>query len=139
MKPAEWSGLALLKQYALVVARKMAFIAIGWVVVYFVSHPFRAEPQSGLNVLILFAPMIGALAGLVAGWYMATDAVEDSNLQGPPLWIIIVPASVAPMWIMEGVLRLFTRWPMTFGGFMLLTAATLLALAAAVWHASSQE
>lgn len=60
-------------------------------------------------------------------------------MHGIALWVILVAAAVLPMWVTEGVLRLILRWPMNFGGFMVLTAGNLMALAAAVWHASSQE
>lgn len=127
----------MLSAYAKVLGRKAGFVALGWLLVYFISQPFRHEGD--LNILMLFAPMLGALAGLVAGWYLATNAVEDSNMNGLVLWVILVVASVAPMWIVEGIMKLLLGWPMNFGGFMLITAATLLALASAVWHASSQE
>ncbi|HEY4330840.1 MAG TPA: hypothetical protein VGN88_13950 [Phycisphaerae bacterium] len=132
---AQSNSIEFLKQYAAIVGRKMGYIAIAWVVIYFVSQPFR-RPE---GILMLFAPMIGAMAGLVAGWYMATDAAEDSSLSGMTLWVILVVASVIPMWVVEGVMRLILRWPMEFGGFMLMTAACLLAMASAVWLASTQE
>jgi hypothetical protein len=139
MAVREWMAMDFLKQYGLVVARKAGFIAIGWVLVYFISQPFRKEGD--LNVLMLFAPMIGSIAGLIAGWYMATDAVEDSSLSGIVLWVILVLGTVLPMWTVEGIMAVImpATWKLNFGGFMLLTASTLLGLATAVWHASSQE
>jgi hypothetical protein len=127
----------LLRQYGLIVARKAGIIAVGWIPVFFISQPFRREGD--LNVLMLFAPMLGAIAGLIAGWYMATDAVEDSSLSGLALWVILVVAAVVPMWVVDAILGALLHKPMQFGGFMLLTAATLLAMATAVWQASSQE
>jgi hypothetical protein len=124
----------LLRQYGLVVVRKMAFIAIAWVVIFFISQPFRHE-----GVLMLVAPLIGAFVGLVAGWFMAERSVEESSLSGMFLWAILVICSVAPMWLTDVVLGAITHRTMDFGGFMLLTAASLMALASAVWHASSQE
>jgi hypothetical protein len=127
-----------LKEYGLVVGRKMGFIAIGWILLYFISPPFRKEGD--LNILMLFAPMIGALGGLVAGWYMATDSVEDAGMSGLPLRIILVIASVLPMWVVEGIMRLILpTWHFGFGGWMELMAATIMAMATAVWHESSQE
>jgi len=110
----------------------------------FVSQQFRLGDleqiaERELNVLMLFAPMIGAIAGAVAGWYIATDAVEDSSLNGMLLWVILVLGCTLPMWICDGVLRWITHWHLTFGGFMLLTAATLLGLASSVWIAATQE
>jgi hypothetical protein len=141
MPSRQWTPVDALKSYAPILLKKMAFVAIGWVVIYFISQPFRREPEdgSGINILMLFSPLIGAVGGLVAGWYLATDAVEDSNLHGLMLWVLLVVGAVAPMWAVEGLMRTLMHKPMTFGGFMLLTAANLLALAAAVWHASSQE
>jgi hypothetical protein len=127
-------------RYLAILARKMGFVALGWIIVYFISQPMRWVPEDGgVNILTLFGLLVGAVAGLIAGWYLATDSVEDSSLSGIVLWVILVIASVLPMWIVEGLLHLITRWSMNFGGFMVLTAATLMALASAVWYASSQE
>ncbi len=127
-------------RYLAILARKMGFIALGWILVYFISQPMRKVPEDGgVNILTLFGLLVGAVAGLIAGWYIANDAVEDSSLCGIVLWVTLVVAAVIPMWIMEGLLGLITGWSMNFGGFMLLTAANLMALAAAVWYASAQE
>jgi hypothetical protein len=136
MRSAGWSPAEPLKWFSVVLLKKMGYIALAWVVVYFISQPFRDEKSLFLS---LFAPIPGAIAGLVAGWYVATDSVEESSLQGLFLWVLLVTAAVLPMWVIEGILHLITRWSMNFGGFMLLTASSLMALAAAVWHASSQE
>ena len=135
MRSIGWSQGDALKRYGLILLRKMGFIAAGWVVLYFLTQPFRADG----SILMLFALIPGAVSGLVAGWYVATDAVEESSLQGLILWVLLVLAAIIPMWVVEGILRLITGWPMNFGGFMLLTAANIMALATAVWHASSQE
>jgi hypothetical protein len=129
----------LLKRYALILGKKMGLVAVGWIPVFYLSRPFRGANEDQLNVLMLFAPMIGAVAGLVAGWYMAQDAVEDSSMHGLSLWAILVVAAVLPMWVMDALLSGVMGWPWTFGGFMMLTAATLLGLASAVWMASAQE
>jgi hypothetical protein len=135
---AQTSPVEILKAYSKVLGRKMGFIAIGWVVVYFISQPFRREGD--LNVLMLFAPLIGALAGLVAGWYIATDAVEDSGLCGLPLWVLMVFGACFPMWAVEGIMHwIFRGWSFGFGGWMLLMFASLMALASAVWLESSQD
>ncbi len=134
---ARSSPAGYLKNFALLLLKKMAFIAIAWIAVFFISHPFRRETE--LNILELFSPLIGAFSGLVAGWYVATDSVEESSLSGLTLWTPLVIAAVLPMWAMDYALCHFMHWPMNFSGFMLLAAASLLALAAAVWHASSQE
>jgi len=125
------------KAYSLILARKMAFVAAGWLMVYFLSQPLRKETD--VPILWLFAPMIGGFAGLVAGWYMATDAGDDSSMNGLPLWVILVAASALPMWAVEGVMHLITRWPMNFSGFMEIGIANLMALAAAVYHSVTQD
>jgi len=140
MAATHWSQSDLFKQYGKIVARKAGLVAVGWLLVYFLTQPMRAEPADGSpNILTLFGPVIGGIGGLVAGWYLATNAVEDSSMQGMTLWAILVLASAVPMWLVEGIMHTITRWPMNFGGFMVVTAGTLMALAAAVWHASSQE
>ena len=126
-----------LKSYGRVLGRKMGFIALAWVVIYFMSQPFRGKNSEELNVLMLFAPLIGSIAGMVAGWYMATDAVEDAGFHGLPLWVLLVIGATGPMWIVEWILGRITHWPMAFGGFMELTFASLLALGAAVWMAAT--
>jgi hypothetical protein len=134
----QWTPITGLKEYSRVLGRKMAFVTIAWVILYFISQPFRKEGD--LNVLMLFAPMVGAFAGVVIGWYMATDAVEDANMSGMVLRIILVIASVLPMWVVEGIMHLILpTWSFGFGGWMELMAATLMAMAAAVWHESTQE
>ena len=136
MATRQWTLSQMLRQYGVIVARKMGFIAIAWVVVYFLSQKTRVDG----SMAMLFAPLLGAPVGLIAGWYMAERSVEDSSMSGIVLWIILVFGAVAPMWIVEGIMHVIKpTWPMNFGGFMLLTASTLMALAAAVWHASSQE
>ena len=131
-----WSVADTIKQYALIFLRKTAFVALAWLVIYFLTQPMRSDHMS---VLPLFGLPLGAFAGFVAGWYLATNSVEDSNLQGMPLWCTLVTGAVLPMWLVEGLLKLLTHWPMNFGGYMMLTAATVMALASAVWVASAQE
>ena|SRR6185312_1658748 len=137
MPTTQWTPMESLKSYGMVLARKMSLVAAGWLLVYFISQPFRKD--MGLNILWLFVPMIGGFAGVVAGWFLATDASEDSSLSGLPLWVLLVLASVLPMWIVEGVMYALLRWPMNFSGFMEIGVANLMALAAAVWHAATQE
>jgi hypothetical protein len=61
-------------------------------------------------------------------------------MSGLALRVILVLASVLPMWIVEGIMHLiFRSWSFGFGGWMELMAATIMAMAAAVWHESSQE
>jgi hypothetical protein len=133
-------NLESLKRYAVIYARKVAFVALSWVVVYFVFQFMRRVPANGMvNISTLFALLVGAAAGLVSGWYLATDSVEDSSMQGLPLWCVLVAGAALPMWIVEAILKALTHWPMNFGGYMMLTAATVMALATAVWIESAQE
>jgi hypothetical protein len=127
------------QKYVLILARKMGFVALGWVVVYFISQPMRAVPKDGVNFLTLFGLLVGGFGGLVAGWYLATDAVEDSGWSGFILWAILIAGAVIPMLVVEGLFHWITGWPLNFGGYMILVAAGLMALASAVWHGSSQE
>jgi hypothetical protein len=134
----QWTPIQGLKSYSRILGRKMLFVFIAWFFVYWISQPFRTAGD--LNVLMLFAPMIGAFAGLVVGWYMATDSVEDSGMFGLGLWTILIIAGCIPIWAMEGLMHLLMPGrPFGFGGWMLVMAAMLLTLAASVWHASSQE
>ena len=144
MASTQWTPMESLKSYGMILARKMAFVAVGWLLIYFLSQPLRKE--SDIPILWLFAPMIGGFAGLVAGWYMATDAADDSSMNGLPLWVILVVASTLPMWVVEGVMHLITgamsrtgAWPMNFSGFMEIGIANLMALAAAVYVSVTQE
>ena len=137
MPSTPWTPMESLKSYGLILLRKMAFIALGWLLIYLISLPIRRPTD--LPVLWLFAPMIGGFAGLVAGWYMATNAEEDSSLSGIVLWVILVIAAVLPMWGVEGILYLIRHRSMEFGGFMEMTAANVMALASAVYHAATQD
>lgn len=135
MRPAaQWTPLEGLRQYGLILLKKMGFIALGWTILYFCSHPFRVS-----GVLMLFAPLIGALAGLVIGWQLADGAVEDSGFTGLPLWAILILAGCSTIWIVEGILYLFTRWNIEFGGWMLIMAAMVLTLASTVWRSSVDQ
>lgn len=137
MAIVNWNSADQLKRFALILARKASFVALAWLVIYFLSQPMRADRT--LNVLPLFGLPLGTLTGMVAGWYLATNSVEDSGLQGMTLWVILVAASVLPLWLIEAVMKYLTHWPMNFSGYMMLTTATVMALASAVWIASAQE
>jgi hypothetical protein len=140
MATVRWNGLDQLKRYGIILGKKVGLIAVGWAVLYFISRPMRVEPTNGgVNALMLFGLLVGCLGGLVAGWYVATDAVEDSSLQGMTLWAILVGAAVLPMWGVDFLLQRTAGPPMSFGGWMMLVGGTLMALASAVWIASTQE
>lgn len=68
MAMSQWSPFELFKLYGKILGRKMAYVALGWVVIYFLTQPMRVVPtDGGVNILTLFGPAIGGLAGLVAG------------------------------------------------------------------------
>ena len=133
----EWTPLEGLRQYGLILLKKMGFIAIGWVIVYFISHPFRISGE--FNVLMLFSPLIGAFAGVGIGWYLAENAVEDSPLLGMGLWVTLTAAGWAAIWVVEGVLHRIMHRPIEFGGWMLISTAMILSMAAAVWRSSADQ
>jgi hypothetical protein len=61
-------------------------------------------------------------------------------MTGLGLWTILVIAGCIPIWAMEGLMHLiFPSRVFGFGGWMVVMSAMILTLAAAVWHASSQE
>lgn len=125
--------ITVLRDFALSLLKKMGYMALMWVVVFFVSQ-WLAE-----GIGTLFAMMLGAIAGLIIGWFMAEDAVERAGFTGMPLWVGLIVASWAPIWVTEGLLKWITGWDMTFGRWMLITAAMLMSLAASVWRASADD
>ena len=60
-------------------------------------------------------------------------------MSGMVLWVILVLAAVFPMWGVEGIMYLIRHRSMEFGGFMEMTAANVMALASAVYHAATQD
>ena len=140
MATARWSPAQALKEYGAILSRKWASSPpAGWSSTSSPNPVAGSPADGGINILPLFGLLLGGFAGLYAGWYLATDAVEDSSLSGLALWILLVLASTLPMWIVEGLMHLITHWSMNFGGYMVIASANLMALASAVWLASSQE
>jgi len=125
--------LTVLRDFGIHLLKKMGYMCLMWVVVYFVSQPLA----EGIGTL--FAMTVGSIAGLVIGWFLAEDAVERSSFTGIPLWTILVLASWFPIWLTETILKFFTHWDMTFGRWMLITAALLLSMAASIWRASADD
>ena len=136
---AEWTPFQGLKEYSRVLGRKVGFSAIGWLVMYFITQKLRSTDSASINIAPLFALLPGAIGGLVIGWYLATDAVEDSGMTGFSLFTVLVIASWVPICAVELLMWLILRWPMGFGGWMMMMSALIIALAATIWHASSQE
>ena len=136
----EWTPLEGLRAYCFVLLRKGGFIAAGWVLVYFLSQLLGMR-QDG-STMMLFAPLLGSLAGLVAGWHLAEDAVEDSGISGMPLWFMMILTGTLAIVLTEALLWFILRavghpLPVNFGGWMLLSSAILLMLASAVWRSSA--
>ncbi len=131
----EWSPLQQLRTFLLILLRKMGLVAAAWVVVYFLSLPFRVDG----SMLMLFAPMIGGLAGVAIGWHFAEGACEDAGFTGVFLWMLLIGCAWSSIWISEGVLYLAFHRGMNFGGWMLLTSAMLMAFASAIWRSSADE
>lgn len=125
--------LPVLRNFGLYLLKKMGYMALLWVAVYFLSQ-WMAE-----GVGALFAMMLGAIAGLIIGWVMAEDAVERASFTGIPLWVTLIFASWITIGATENILKFFTGWELTFGRWMLITAAMLMALAASVWRASADD
>jgi uncharacterized membrane protein YfcA len=125
--------LTVLRDFAVYLLKKMGYMALFWVVIYFYWRRGAVDFKMGIIM------MLGGLAGLVIGWFMAEDAVERSSFTGMTLWVTLVIASWIPIWLVEVVLKLITGWPLTFGRWMCITAALLLALASAVWRASADD
>ncbi len=122
---------------ALYVGRKSLWIAGGWIIVYLIARIFASGP------LMLVEPVLGAVFGGAAGWEMGNDAVHECGFTGLTLWVFLVVGCWAPIWLVtwieQAILNKLFGWPLTFGNWMLLTMATLLSLAAAVWRALADD
>jgi len=135
-RTSNWNPLEGLKGFALVLAKKIGWSALVWTVLYFASQPCRAVESP----LTAFCLVIGSLAGAAIGWWMAEDAVENAGFSGMTLWVILVLASAAAVWSVEGVfLLIFGKKWMEFGGFMMAMSATVAALGTSVWRASADD
>lgn len=125
--------ITVLRDFGIHLLKKIGYMCLLWTGVYFLSQ-LMAE-----GVGTLFAMTLGSIAGLVIGWTMAEDAVEKASFTGIPLWTILVLSSWAPIALTEWFLKLFTHWDLTFGRWMLITAAMLMGLASSVWRASADD
>lgn len=132
-RPAVGIPATVLKDYAIYLLKKIGCLALMWVAVFFISQ-WLAE-----GIGALFGMSLGAVAGLIIGWVLAEDAVERSSMTGLPLWTTLVICSWLTIGITEMVMKFFTGWEMTFGRWMLITAAMLLAMASTVWRASADD
>ena len=126
---SRWTPLMGLRDLGRVVGRRMAWSALAWVVLYLSTQ------WMGEGVASLFALLVGSLAGVVIGWVMG-EAAADTTLTGFLVWALVVLAAWVSIWVPEGLLRVMTGWPLTYGRWMMLTGATCFAVAAAVLRAS---
>jgi hypothetical protein len=124
-----------LKNLGKVLAKKIGFSALAWLVLYFIGHPMRS-PE---GILPLFSPVPGCLLGGAIGWWMAEDAVETAGFTGMALWSILVAAALLAILPVEFILKLITGWKLEMGGFMMIACAVTMALAASVWRASADN
>jgi|GEM_PF-1579223 len=126
-----------LRRTALYAGRKALWIAAGWVVVYLIARIFATGP------LMLIEPVLGAVFGGAAGWEMGDNAVQECGFTGIILWAFLVAGCWLPIWVVTWIEQAFVHklfgWQLTFGNWMLLTMATLLSLAAAVWRALADD
>ena len=126
--------LSQFKPLGLALARKGGAMAGVWVVVYFATGWMNHGAGS------LFAPLVGALLGLVFGWVVAQDAVETAGFSGMVLWSALVATAWVAIWLPEILLGLITGWGIGgFGRWMLIMSAMILSMAAAVWRASVDD
>ena len=114
-------------------AWKMLFVTVGWVALFFATQLIKEGPLMLLNLIV------GSIAGLVIGWSMAEDAVQDSGLVGLSLWTLLVALGGLPILVVETVMHWITRWEMGFGRWMCISAALIMMLASTVWRASADE
>lgn len=128
-----YSAMETLRSFSRRLLLKMAGIALAWVGIYFLTQLMRGE------LLTLFNPLVGALAGLVFGWKLAENSVETSGLTGMTLWVVLTMAGAVPVFVVEGVLNLITGYEVGFGRWMCITAALIMTMAAAVWRASIDD
>lgn len=131
---SEGMPLNQLKAFLLALARRAGILAIGWVVLYFGTQWMNT------GIPALFAMVVGAVAGLVIGWYLAENAVEEAGFSGFALWIMLVAAAWATIWLPEALMGAITGWGIGgFGRWMLVSIAMLMSMAAAVWRASADD
>jgi len=120
-----------LRPLAMHLGRKIFWITLVWVILYF-STQWVAEGGASL-----FSLPIGVAAGFVIGWWLAEEAVDAAGFSGLVLWIILVLAAWMPLIVVEWLLGAVTGWSMGFGRWMLLSVALIMSMASAVWRASA--
>ncbi len=137
MEKPSWTPTAGLRRFGIFIGKKSAIVAAVWVVVY-----FSTQWISGGSVMVA-APIIGAPTGLILGWWMAQDSVENAPFVGLLLWTCIVAAVWLPIvlveWLFGEIMFAAAGWQLNFGRWMLLTSAGLFSMSAAVWRAVQDE
>ncbi len=127
-----------LRELLLYLGKKLGWISLGWIGIYFLTQPMARE-----GIVMLFSPLVGAVAGLVIGWWLAEEAVERAGFSGMVLWVILVLAAWLPPlgleFLMYGLTWFFTGapWPLGFGRWMVITTTCIVSMAATVWRASA--
>ena len=134
-----YSAGETLQNFARSLLVKLAIITGGWVGIYFLTQLMREGSENSFNPMVLFNPLVGALAGLAIGWSLAEDAVERSGLTGVVLWVVLTVAGCIPIFVVEAVLGAITGRDIGFGRWMCITAAIIMAMASAVWRASADD
>ena len=126
-----------LKRLGVLLVRRMTFVAIMWTTLYFAMQWAATGPAMLVNLLV------GSLAGVVIGWQMSDNAVQEIGLTGLLLTIVLVLACWIPMWALQSLwaslMSHFAGWKMTFGRWMLLSSSTILSMATAAWRLSVDD
>ncbi|MEI8195811.1 MAG: hypothetical protein WCI73_07880 [Phycisphaerae bacterium] len=123
-----------LKPLGLFLLRKGGMMAAGWVVVYFLTIWLNMNQ----GILMLFAPLLGAMVGLVYGWMLAENAADTAGFSGLVLWIILIATAWLAIWIPEYLLGTLTGHGIGgFGRWMLIMCAMIMSMAAAIWRGSA--
>lgn len=137
MQKTPWTPTVGLRRFGLFLVKKSAIIAAFWTVLY-----FSTQWISGGSVMVV-APVIGAPVGLVIGWWMGSNVVENAPFVGLLLWVSIVAACWLPIvlveWLFGEIMFAAAGWHMNFGRWMLISAALLFSMSAAVWRAVQDE
>ncbi len=129
-----FEGLFRLLQF---LGKKLLWVSIAWIVLYFISQLFAKGSW------MLVEPAIGAIAGAATGWEIADNAVSEAGFTGIILWILLVLSCWIPIWgiqlLMQVLMHITLGWQMTFGQWMLLTMATIFSLIACIWRALADD
>ncbi len=117
--------------------KKILWIVLAWVAIYFISQLFAKGSW------MLMEPAIGAIAGAAVGWEIADNAVSEAGFTGIILWVLLVLSCWVPIWATQGLMQWIMAatlaWKMSFGQWMLLTMATIFSLISSIWRALADD